>query len=116
MNVFRLVGFALVLSGAAGAVYGQAQSASALAADGWRPIVPSHDKDFTIHCFKGKDLVWGIYPRGNTSAWSVARDIWVKSAADGRVTAIGFQRGFVRADTPDVYFPANDVSCEITEQ
>ena len=116
MNVCRLVGTAVALIAATSTAYGQTQSAAQSIADGWRAIVPSHDNNFSVRCFKGKDLVWGVYPRGGTSEWNVARDIWVKSSADGRITAISLQRGFNAGDAPVTYFPANDISCEITQQ
>jgi hypothetical protein len=115
MKAFRVAGFVLALAGVIGVAHGQGQAAQ-LAADGWRVVLPSQTHDFAVRCFKGKDLVWGVYPRGGTNEWSVARNIWVRSANDGRITAISLQRGFVTADIPVMYFPANDVSCEMTQQ
>lgn len=115
MKVLRAVIVTLAVSGMI--AFGQSQTAAQqLAADGWRLIAPSVDHDFSIRWSKGQEFVWGIFPRGNASKWSVARDIWFKSTADGRVTALYFQRGFVGADTTDMYVSASDVSCEITEQ
>ncbi|GLQ49362.1 hypothetical protein ACFFJT_05510 [Dyella flava] len=118
MKVKKGVGCALALIGMVGAANGNAQTEAPNAADGWRPITRSWAHNFTVLCKRGKDLIYGVYDHGpgNTSNWAIARHISIKTAPDGRITAISLTRGFHYADIPDTYFPASDVSCDIAEE
>lgn len=77
----------------------------------WNLVPGSHEKDFQIHCYEGGKLIYGIYPRNNTSENQVARDIYVRALPDGR-TQLSFLRGFITADKETTYLPAVTVSCE----
>lgn len=97
-------------------ITGVCYSAGAKASDdGWL-LVPNSDRnDFKIICSEGKKFIWGVFPRNGTSDYQVARNIYIGHTSDGR-TVLSFMRGFINADKQTTYFPAPNVSCEITEK
>ncbi|UPG92806.1 hypothetical protein [Luteibacter aegosomatissinici] len=79
-------------------------------------MVPRSDiANFSIRCFKGDQLIWGIYPRGTTSDNQVARQIYYQPKADGRMV-LSFLRGFTTGEKQTTYVAAVDVNCEMAEQ
>ncbi len=79
-------------------------------------MVPRSDQnDFKIICKEGNNIVWGIYPRGDTSEYQVARNIYMLRTDDGRFV-LSFMRGFISANKETTYIPAQGVSCEASEK
>ncbi|MCP2234136.1 hypothetical protein V8O11_20905 [Erwinia aphidicola] len=79
----------------------------------WVAVPGSHDRDFRIYCYEGEKLVMGVFPRGGTSNYQVARDIFIRTLADGR-SVLTFQRGFISADTPTTFIPSVNTRCEMS--
>jgi hypothetical protein len=80
----------------------------------WQAITRSHDVNYEIHCYRGKEEVYGVHTRPGTSDWQVARDIWFYPLPNGR-TALSFMHGFVSATKQATYVAASDVGCEMNE-
>lgn len=82
---------------------------------GWFLVPKSDSIDFKIICTDGQKTVWGVYPRGGTSDYQVARNIYIGHTNDGR-TILSFMRGFISADKETTYIPASTVNCEASEK
>lgn len=79
-------------------------------------LVPKSDRvDFKIICTDGEKTIWGIYQRGGTSDYQVARNIYIGRTNDGRAI-LSFMRGFISADKETTYIPAANVNCEASEK
>jgi len=79
-------------------------------------LVPKSDSgDFKIICTEGEKTIWGIYERGGTSDYQVARNIYIGRTDDGR-TILSFMRGFISADKETTYIPSVNVDCEASEK
>lgn len=75
----------------------------------------SDSHDFQIHCQKNGKLTMGIFNRNNVSDYQVARNISYIQLGNGKY-GLDFMRGFSSATEHEVYFPADDESCEVTQQ
>ncbi|SIN85002.1 hypothetical protein [Paraburkholderia phenazinium] len=78
-------------------------------------VTGSDAHDFQIRCQKNGQLTMGIYQRNNTSEYQVARNISYIQLGNGKY-GLDFMRGFTSPTAHEVYFPAIDESCEITQQ
>lgn len=87
-------------------------AAAATTENPWIKVPESDQKDFTIYCYEGKNLVWGIYPRREQSDYQVARSIYLNNE-NGR-TVLQFKHGSYNADTTGMYIAASNLSCEIS--
>ncbi|MEN4564322.1 hypothetical protein [Pantoea agglomerans] len=81
----------------------------------WIFVPKSDSVDFKIICTDGEKTIWGIYERGGTSDYQVARNIYIRRTNDGR-TILSFMRGFISADKKTTYIPAVNVNCEASEK
>ncbi|MGY3231185.1 hypothetical protein ACVWWJ_002669 [Luteibacter sp. HA06] len=75
-------------------------------------VAGSHDRDFSLICTRGHDLLMNIRPDRRDN-WRYARDIYRQHLVGG-VTEWRFMRGFASADTPDVFVAGADVTCDAT--
>jgi len=80
----------------------------------WQFIQRSHEVNYAIYCYRGKEEVFGVHDRPGISDWKVARDVWFYPLSNGRV-ALSFLHGFTSATKQTTYIPGSDVSCEVNE-
>lgn len=78
-------------------------------------VTGSDAHDFQIRCQKNGQLTMGIFQRKNTSDYQVARNISYIQLGNGKY-GLDFMRGFTSPTVHEVYFPAIDESCEVTQQ
>jgi hypothetical protein len=78
-------------------------------------VTGSDDHDFQIRCQKNGQLTMGIFQRNNTSEYQVARNISYIQLGNGKY-GLDFMRGFNSPTAHEVYFPAIDESCDVTQQ
>ncbi|MGF6983433.1 hypothetical protein QFZ99_002910 [Paraburkholderia atlantica] len=78
-------------------------------------VTGSDTHDFQIRCQQNGKLTMGIFNRNNTSDYQVARYISYIQLGNGKY-GLDFMRGFTSATEHEVYFPANDESCEVTQR
>lgn len=78
----------------------------------WELVPGSHERDFSLICTRGKDVLMNIRP-DRRDAWRYARDIYVLHLPGGG-TEWRFMRGMSTPDTPDVFVVGADVTCDAT--